>query len=127
MTSNAALTFPVALDAFADEVIAHDELLNQVDGDVALLRELIALFLTTYPDRLARLKAAIADRDAPALELAAHSLRGSAYNFFAAAAAAASARLEIIACSRNLARADEATAVVKYEYDRLADALRALA
>ncbi|MBI1818303.1 MAG: Hpt domain-containing protein [Deltaproteobacteria bacterium] len=126
MISNAARILPLALDAPTDDVVVLDELLHQVDGDVALLRELIALFLASYPERLARLDAALADRDAPALELVAHSLRGSAYNFCAVAAAAAAARLEIIACSGNLTRADEAAAGAKYEYDRLADALRAI-
>lgn len=55
-----------------------DSLRELSDGDGDLLAELFQLFLTDTPPRLDAIEAAIAGGDAPALQRAAHTLKGSA-------------------------------------------------
>ncbi len=56
-------------------------LLERVDGDEALLRELVDLFLQTYPDLLRRLRADCENGDADDLARQAHTLKGMLGNF----------------------------------------------
>jgi len=51
--------------------------LNAVDGDRALLREVIEVFCEDYPSRVVELREAIGQSTAPQLGAAAHSLKGA--------------------------------------------------
>ncbi|MBI4517041.1 MAG: Hpt domain-containing protein [Deltaproteobacteria bacterium] len=117
----------LALRDAADSILDQDTMLARLEGDVELLREIAALFLEDYPERLAALHAAIAGGDAQALELAAHSLKGSLGNFAAERAVAAALRLELIGRGGNLARAGEACAELEKELARLTPLLEHLA
>ena len=55
--------------------------LERLDGDAELLSMLIAVYLEDSVELLARLSAAIDQRDAAGAERAAHSLKGLASNF----------------------------------------------
>jgi HPt (histidine-containing phosphotransfer) domain-containing protein len=63
-------------------------------GTPGFLRELVSEFLTQAPLRMARVKAAAADGDAPALEREAHAFKGSCGSLGAFAMAASCGRLE---------------------------------
>jgi PAS domain S-box-containing protein len=69
-------------------------LLARLDGDGALLRQMVRLFLKAYPPLVAEVRAAIRAGDAARLYEAAHKLRGSVGNFGAAACVTAAQRLE---------------------------------
>jgi HPt (histidine-containing phosphotransfer) domain-containing protein len=83
-------------------------LFDQFEGDLELIRDIALLFLDACPRRLSAIRDAIALGDRQALQAAAHSVRGSASNFGAAAVVAAALRLEVIAHTDDLSDAVEA-------------------
>lgn len=72
------------------DVLDYGGLLTRVNGDVALLQELVTLFLEDYGQRLACIQDAVAQADWQELERVLHSLKGTVSNF------AAHAVLEVI-------------------------------
>ncbi len=68
--------------------------LSRVGGDVALLRDIAQIFFDEHPKMLADVRQALADRDSPGLEQAAHFLKGAVANFGAARASEAAFVLE---------------------------------
>jgi PAS domain S-box-containing protein len=81
--------------------------LSRVGGDVELLKEVVELFLDDYPSTFEKIKAAVANRNATALEHAAHSLKGSVSTFGASRAFEAAFTLEKQGRSGDLADAQE--------------------
>src|SRR5436190_16020451 len=69
--------------------------LERVEGDVELLREIVELFLEDSLRLREEVRAAVAAGDAAALRRSAHTLKGAASNFGAAAVVAAALQLEI--------------------------------
>src|SRR6185369_16401522 len=94
----------------ADEALDRDELMHRVEGDVSLLRELVGVYLDTCPGMLAELRRAVSRRDAPAVQRAAHTLKGMVGQLGARAAVAAAQRLEEMGRDRDLSRAEPACA-----------------
>jgi two-component system, sensor histidine kinase and response regulator len=107
-------------------VIDQQAVLAGVDGNMAVLRELVRLFLADYPQRLAEIKDAIRRGDAGALRRAAHTLQGSIGNFAAEKAFAAAQRMESIARNGDLGAAGDACRVLESELDLLSVSLRKL-
>ena len=68
--------------------------LSRVGGDVDLLKEVVELFLDDYPSTFEKIKGAVDNRDATALEHHAHSLKGSVSTFGANRAFEAAFTLE---------------------------------
>jgi PAS domain S-box-containing protein len=81
--------------------------LSRVGGDVDLLKEVVELFLDDYPSTFEKIRAAVASRNATALEHAAHSLKGSVSTFGASRAFEAAFTLEKQGRSGDLAGAQE--------------------
>jgi HPt (histidine-containing phosphotransfer) domain-containing protein len=106
---------PLDLRRFAD----------RLDGDVHLMRELAGLYIADYPRQLAELRDAVSSHDPRQMHLAAHTIRGTATNFAAEAAAKAAEYLEHLAESGNLSDASEAVNAVAVELERLHLALEA--
>lgn len=71
-----------------------DEALERVGGDRELLKEIADLFLEDAPRSLEAVRLAIDANDCPALQRAAHSLKGSVANFGAQETVDAAFRLE---------------------------------
>ena len=109
-----------------DGVIDRAALLAGVDGNRRLLRELVRLFLTDCPQRLAEIEEAVRRSDAEALRIAAHTLKGSVGNFAAKNAFAAAQRLEIMGRDRDLDNGGEARIKLESEVARLTEELRKL-
>lgn len=107
-------------------VFDADALRARVAGDEELLRELIELFLDDCPRMLSEMQAAIADRNAEALRVAAHAFRGSVGNFSAAAVVEAARRLEMMGRTGALTGIEEAWATLDEETERFTLALAAL-
>ena len=121
------------LPAPADLPFEWDSALENVGGDEAMLRELAEMFFAECPKLMQQIREYIAGADGPELRRAAHTLKGSAHVFGAAAAADAAHRLEEIGregfdgeLSRTEAFADaeEALALLEDEVARLLPALR---
>ncbi|MCX6638185.1 MAG: Hpt domain-containing protein [Acidobacteria bacterium] len=104
----------------------HSLALERVGGDERLLREIAVLFLDECPRVMREIRAAVEAGDAVALELAAHSLKGSVGNFGADKVFQAALRLEAIGRSRDLSSAHEALSDLVSAMDSLRPALVAL-
>ena len=81
--------------------------LARVGGDHDLLKEIAELFLGDYPGHLAALARGIASEDAPTVEKAAHTIKGSVATFGADSVVAAALSLERAGRGRDLAHAPE--------------------
>jgi PAS domain S-box-containing protein len=79
--------------------------LEAVDGDAGLLRELVGLFREDSPLLLSEIRAALAAGDATVLGRTAHKLAGAISNFHARRALFAARQLEELARAGNLAGA----------------------
>jgi two-component system sensor histidine kinase/response regulator len=104
-------------------VFDREAALARVDGDLALLQELIRIFLDDFPRQLAEIRQAIAAKDASRLSRAAHSLGGAVGNFGAEPAHEAALRLEAISARTDMARAAAAAADLEEALERLRMAL----
>jgi two-component system sensor histidine kinase/response regulator len=69
-------------------------LMDRLDGDRDLLKELVGLYLEDEQTLIDEIGTAVRDRQADALRRAAHTLKGSVGNFCAPSAYAAAAALE---------------------------------
>jgi HPt (histidine-containing phosphotransfer) domain-containing protein len=68
--------------------------LNHLEGDSALLDEMIALFLTEAPKQLGELARFQAEGNLPALANTAHAIKGTVVHFYAEPARACASQLE---------------------------------
>jgi CheY-like chemotaxis protein len=106
----------------------RDALLEHLSGDRQLARELAGIFLDDWGKLASDVDQAVEKRDAEALRLAAHTLKGAVANFGAGAARAAEAalRLEKIGAGGSVEGAAAAWAEAKREIEAVATALRSL-
>ncbi len=112
--------------ALRQELPDWAEVLERFDGDVEMLREVVADFLADAPRQLAELDGAIARRDARAVEHTAHSLKGAIGNFAVRGAYEAARQLEAMGLAGDLAGAEAALGELKDELEQLKPALSAL-
>lgn len=96
-----------------------DTTLERMDGDLALLKELVALFLEDCPELLRHIKEAICNRDAQALQHTAHTLKGSVGIFCAQFALEAAYKLEIMGRDQDFSQAEAALTALEQELGRL--------
>jgi PAS domain S-box-containing protein len=97
--------------------------LERMDGDVALMKELVGLFLGECPKWMAEIHDAVAGRDAAKLQRAAHTLKGSVGNFGADEASEAARRLEAVGRVQDWGQVEDACAALEAAIDRLKPAL----
>jgi len=70
--------------------------LRNIGGDMALLEELVKLFLQRYQAMLESIRTALANRDQEAVEQAAHALKGTAGNLCASEVVLSAGQLEAL-------------------------------
>jgi two-component system, sensor histidine kinase and response regulator len=99
--------------------IHQEELLERVENDRELLRELLSIFKDEFPQRYQALRQAVQSLDVPRVVLEAHSLKGMLSNLAAREAAAAVAHLESVARKGETARFRESFA----HFENMAGAL----
>ena len=100
--------------------------LQRFDGDRELLREVATLFLKDAPGHLVAIRDAISHGDGPALERAAHTLKGSVGNFSAAAAHDTALALEMMGRAGDFTRALETLEELEQQIKLLGSALGTL-
>ena len=100
--------------------------LERVDGDRELLREIGGLFLQDAPRLLADIRNAVGRADAKALEHSAHTRKGSVGNFGARVAFEAAQALEQMGRQGDFARAQESFALLDQQVTLLGPALENL-
>ena len=84
-----------------------------------MLRELVDLFLEDCPRLLGEIHEAVRSRDSAALMRSAHALKGSVGTFGAPAAMATARELETLGRQGDLTRAEELSAQMEQEINRL--------
>jgi two-component system, sensor histidine kinase and response regulator len=120
----AAHDAPVPQESQADAVPAFDaDAFKASIGDVALMRELIAVFFEDSKKLLADAQQALGKRDAEALYHAAHSLKGMVGNYAATPAFQAVSALTHSTRAGNLRKARSLLATAVKEMSRLSTAL----
>ena len=111
------------IEAVTNPCLDRPALMERLGGDEALAREVIELFRQDGPAYMARVRLAIDDGDARALQAAAHALKGAAGNLSAGPTADAARELEMLAHSGDLAWAAEAGRRLDHEFARLLSSL----
>lgn len=104
---------------FSEQVFDKTKALENVGGDMDLLKEIIEIFLDDYPNQMKQIREGILSGDAKAVEHAAHSLKGSVANFAAKRAYDAAYRFEVLGREENLGEAKEALADLDREIREL--------
>jgi CheY-like chemotaxis protein len=114
------------IDTGAFREIDKAMLIKNTDGDMELLREIIKVFLDSFPKRLSEIGDAIAQGDGETLCRCAHSLKGSVGNFSKGRSFEAAKKLERLGWEKDLASAPEALAELETALGRLQRDLEAL-
>jgi HPt (histidine-containing phosphotransfer) domain-containing protein len=96
-----------------------ETLWKRVEGDPELLRELIAVFETEFPEMLANATRAIENHDTAQLERVAHKIKGTVTQFSASVAVAAARELEQLGRSGTLTDAAGVLEKLKREMEWL--------
>jgi len=109
-----------------EKIIDEAAILDGMDGNRKLLRDLTRIFLADYPKQLAEIKTAIQVADAERLRRAAHALKGSVGNFAAKSAFATASKLETLGKAGNLDGAQGAYAALEGEMSQLTRELQKL-
>jgi CheY-like chemotaxis protein len=127
ISTHAATAPPVAAEVEAPAAALFDKAATRrrVASDWDLLREVVALFREACTEMLLEIDSAIADRDAIRLRRLAHTLKGEASNFGAAATVEAALRLEIMGRDEDLTEAEVAYAALQSALEQLLPALLA--
>jgi CheY-like chemotaxis protein/HPt (histidine-containing phosphotransfer) domain-containing protein len=106
-----------------DEALDTAELMRRVGGDVALMKELVGVYLAICPKVIAELRQALIRRDAPAVQRGAHTLKGMVGQLGARAAYAAALRVEALGRERDLNQAEVACAALEDALERVQPAI----
>jgi signal transduction histidine kinase/DNA-binding response OmpR family regulator/HPt (histidine-containing phosphotransfer) domain-containing protein len=110
--------------ANSEDVVTH--LRRTTGGNDKLIRSLAVTFLADAPIALARIRTAIAKKQAAELASAAHLLKGSLAIFGAPKAVAAARNLEALGRADNLREASEGLRALESEFTLLQRELRAI-
>ena len=100
-------------------------LLQRMDGDFELLKEVTQIFMEDTPRQLDAVRAALTRNDGPALERAAHATKGALGNFGARDAYEAALELEAMGHACDFDRAHARFAALEYQISLLNPALEA--
>jgi len=118
----ASRSFPARTSPLVD----RQALLVQVDGDTALLRRMVSIFLADAPERLDAIRGAVESNNAESVAKLAHRLKGAVSNFSSEAVTRAALQLETMGQQRDLSNAPEAYEKLKIMIERLTPELAEL-
>jgi two-component system sensor histidine kinase/response regulator len=107
----------------SEPVLDRAALLETVEQDLVLLRELVEIFLAECPGLLAQIRSGVAEKNAERVERGAHTLKGALMNFGARRACEAARQLEI---RGREARLGDAAPLVSLLESEVAQACQAL-
>jgi HPt (histidine-containing phosphotransfer) domain-containing protein len=108
----------------ATSYISRAELLNEFDGDVRFVTEIVSMFLRRYPQLIAEIRHALGSSDAGAISRAAHSLKGSVGYFDRGQVYAVSEKIERITAA-DLTRVPDLVQDLEHVLGKLAAYLEA--
>jgi two-component system, sensor histidine kinase and response regulator len=106
--------------------IDRSSLLERLGGDESFMGEIAAVFLDDCPRRVAEIKSAVDARNAEAIRLAAHALKGAAGVVSAIGLLEAARTLERIGAEGRLDAAEAAWKMLSAEAMNAMDSIRAI-
>ena len=109
------------------EVFDRKVLLERLDGDEEIFKEIIATFLEDAPNQVEKLKKALQEGDANRVERQAHLLKGAALNIGGNGLQTAARELEVAGKQGDLTKAQSLVATFDREFEKLKGALAGLA
>jgi HPt (histidine-containing phosphotransfer) domain-containing protein len=112
-------------DGFSEPVWNLAELLERVDNDQVLLRELLDIFKEDFPQTLRSLKTAVTAEDLKSSSRLSHTLKGMLSSLGAVRAAAAASKLEALSAAGETASLRAALKVLENEGESLVPELDA--
>jgi HPt (histidine-containing phosphotransfer) domain-containing protein len=112
------------LEEFSLDLVALQNLSELVGDDEAFLQELIGTFLNDAPKLIADMNKAIRDNHAPALRLAAHTLKSNSADFGATVLSELSKKLEMMGRDEALDGAADLMPQVHDEFIKVESFLR---
>jgi PAS domain S-box-containing protein len=112
------------IEPVAMEVLDVSKAMRAVGGNKGFLKELAALFLENGVEIMAQIREGIVKKDATAIELAAHSLKGSTAYFGAKRVFDAACRLEVIGKNSSWTEAEAARSALEMELKALETAMK---
>jgi CheY-like chemotaxis protein len=105
------------------EVFDRKILLERLDGDEEIFKEIIETFLEDAPNQIEKLKKALQEADANRVERQAHLLKGAALNIGGNGLQAAARELEVAGNKGDLTKAQSLVATLDQEFEKLKGAL----
>jgi two-component system sensor histidine kinase/response regulator len=106
--------------------VTAEELLGRLDGDRALLAELLEMFREEYPKQIQAMRVALAQGAAEELQRAGHTLKGTLANLAALPGRDLAGRIEELGRNNNLEAAGPVTSELERELCRVEAALEHL-
>lgn len=116
----------VAADVFENKVFDLDELVGRTAGDKDLISGMANLFVEGAPKYIETICNALASHDIPALIKSAHKLKGSAANIALSPLSALAFKIESIAESGDLERAQQLLPELEARLDQAVTAINGL-
>ena len=113
------------IEGFSEPVWNLAELLERVDNDHVLLRELLDIFKEDFPQTFRSLKSAVAAKDLKSSARLSHTLKGMLSSLGATRAAAAATKLEALSSAGETASLPSALSELESEADSLVPELDA--
>jgi HPt (histidine-containing phosphotransfer) domain-containing protein len=110
----------------SDPVFDAAAVLDSLEGDSELLREIAAIFLAQAPKHMEKIREAVSKPDLKVLELAAHALKGAAANLLAQGVVEATSKLEDIGRAGSPRGSQAALVSLEEEFGKLQSALAGL-
>ena len=123
----AEMEMPPSEQAEEAEVFDRKVLLERLDGDEGIFKEIIATFLEDAPNQVEKLKKALQEGDANRVERQAHLLKGAALNIGGNGLQNAARELEVAGKEGDLTKAQSLAAIFDQEFEKLKGALTGLA
>jgi HPt (histidine-containing phosphotransfer) domain-containing protein len=102
----------------------HDELVEQLGGDLDMAKELVSLFLGEWPGEFETLRRGVEAGSVVDVRMAAHTLKGVIGNFSRGPAMHTAGQLEAMARSGSVAGAAELLTALERQLRALDDSLR---
>jgi HPt (histidine-containing phosphotransfer) domain-containing protein len=113
-------------DSPGAETLDRAAILERVEGDEELLKEIVQLFIEDCPRLVKQMRECLDAKDAPSLRMAAHTLKGSLSYFGPSKACALAFELEILGRDGNLVQAASVYETLLAKLDELQPLLAGL-
>ncbi len=115
------------LDQVDKNVIDVPGLMAHIDSDLAVLKELVEIFDSYYPDQIGQLEQAIQSGDHSEVREIAHQFKGAISNFYGSYAVTIAKEIESAGREARIDDAKEHFPKLESEVNRLVDNLKKLA